>query len=90
MAGPVKFASRFISEPAIQAAMLFVQGTRDAFARNDLIDGLMRKLGPAATLVRIEGGDHSFAVPRSAGRSKHDVEKEIIEAVVAWLAEKGL
>ena len=48
---------------AIAAPMLFLQGSRDAFARPDLLAETMASLGDRATLVEVEGGDHSFRVP---------------------------
>jgi predicted alpha/beta-hydrolase family hydrolase len=47
----------------IEVPMLFLQGTRDPFARPDLLAGVLAGLGDRATLVSIEGGDHSFRVP---------------------------
>jgi len=76
--------------PEVGVPMLFVQGTRDAFARWDLLESLIRRLGESATLHRIEDGDHSFRVPKRTGRSAADVEAELFEAVLAWLAGKGL
>jgi predicted alpha/beta-hydrolase family hydrolase len=46
----------------IEVPMLFLQGTRDPFARPDLLAGVLAGLGDRATLVSIEGGDHSFRV----------------------------
>jgi predicted alpha/beta-hydrolase family hydrolase len=46
----------------IEVPMLFLQGTRDAFARADLLVEALGALGDRATLVQIEGGDHSFNV----------------------------
>jgi predicted alpha/beta-hydrolase family hydrolase len=46
----------------IEVAMLFLQGTRDPFAKPELLDKVISKLGDRATLERIEGGDHSFRV----------------------------
>jgi uncharacterized protein len=43
--------------------MLFLQGTRDPFARPDLLAAVIARLGPRARLVAVEGGDHSFRVP---------------------------
>ncbi|HEY6552953.1 MAG TPA: alpha/beta fold hydrolase, partial [Vicinamibacteria bacterium] len=40
--------------PGIEAPMLFVQGTRDAFARPDLLADLLEKLGPKAWVHRVE------------------------------------
>jgi predicted alpha/beta-hydrolase family hydrolase len=77
--------------PRIVAPMLFVQGTRDAFARWDLLTALLGKLGPRAELCRIEDGDHSFAVrKRTTGRAKAQVMEEIHDAVLGWLDRQGL
>jgi uncharacterized protein len=76
--------------PEVRAPMLFVQGTRDAFARWDLLTALLERLGPAATLHEVAEGDHSFAVPKRTGRSANDVEREVQGAVMAWLDARGL
>jgi uncharacterized protein len=76
--------------PGVEAPMLFVQGTRDAFARPDLLDAVLARLGERAVLHRVEGGDHSFSVPRAPGRTAADVESEITRAVVEWLSARGL
>ncbi len=47
---------------AVAVPMLFLQGTRDTFARPDLLAAVLERLGPRAELVSIEGGDHSFRV----------------------------
>ena len=76
--------------PRVRVPMLFVQGTRDAFARWDLLETLLASLGERARLLRIEGGDHSFVVPRASGRSAADAEAEIARGLVSWLDEQGL
>jgi uncharacterized protein len=48
---------------AVACPMLFLQGSRDAFARPDLLAGVIARLGERATYVEIPGGDHSFRVP---------------------------
>src|SRR2546425_544811 len=40
---------------------------------------------PRATLHTIEGGDHSFRVPRRAGRTDADVWAEIVAVAARWL-----
>jgi predicted alpha/beta-hydrolase family hydrolase len=75
---------------SIPCPMLFVQGTRDAFAQWDLLGGVLERLGPRATLHRVEGGDHSFVVPRRAGGERAAVEREIRRAVVEWIGRLGL
>jgi len=64
----------------IPVPMLFLQGTRDAFARPDLLEPVIARLGERATLVPVEGGDHSFKV---AGARRDDRE---IGASLAALA----
>jgi uncharacterized protein len=76
--------------PAIRVPMLFVQGTRDTFARWDLLQAVIGRLGPLATLHRVEEADHSFRVPKRTGRTTADVEAEIVEASLGWLAASGL
>ena len=46
----------------IEVPMLFLQGTADAFARWDLLEPVLSRLGDRATLHQVEGGDHSFRV----------------------------
>jgi uncharacterized protein len=64
--------------------MLFVQGTRDSLANLPMMRELTAELGSRATLHVVDGGDHSFAVRKSDGRSHDDVMEEIVSAVVAW------
>ena len=45
----------------IRVPMLFLQGTRDPFARPELLEKVVARLD-RATLERVEGGDHSFRV----------------------------
>jgi len=66
----------------IDAPMLFVQGTRDAFAKPDLFAGVIERLGARATVHAIEGGDHSHKVK---GRTAADVEVEIVSAITAFI-----
>jgi len=76
--------------PRIEVPMLFVQGTRDAFARADLLDALMARLGARAELVRVAHADHSFGVLKSSGRTGADVAAEVRGAFLAWLDRLGL
>ncbi len=76
--------------PRIPCPMLFVQGTRDAFARWDLIEDVVVRLGPRSRLLRIEGGDHSFGVTKKSGRSPAQAEAEILAGLRHWLDDHGL
>lgn len=42
--------------------MLFLQGTRDPFATPDLLEAVVARIGPSATLVWLDGGGHTFEV----------------------------
>jgi hypothetical protein len=63
--------------------MLFLQGTRDTLADLDLITSLCSELSHA-TLHVVEGGDHSFAVPKRLGRSGAEVVEELAAAIGEW------
>lgn len=75
--------------PKIPAPMLFLQGTRDAFARDDLLEKTVKGLGQTATLHWIEGGDHSFKVTKRSGRDAAEVEAELLGAALEWLEAIG-
>ncbi len=47
----------------VPVPMLFLQGSRDPFARPELLAAVIARLGPRAEYVEIGGGDHSFRVP---------------------------
>jgi uncharacterized protein len=47
----------------IAVPMLFLQGSRDAFAQPELLAETIASLGARATLIEVDGGDHSFRVP---------------------------
>jgi predicted alpha/beta-hydrolase family hydrolase len=76
--------------PRIVAPMLFLQGTRDAFARMDLLQSVLARLGDRATLHVVEDGDHSFAVRKSKGRTAKEVREEIHRTLIGWLDTHGL
>jgi predicted alpha/beta-hydrolase family hydrolase len=66
---------------AIQVPMLFVSGTRDTFARRDLLESVLGRL-PLARIHWIEGADHSFRVPR---RSPAEVNEEVLDVLEDFL-----
>jgi predicted alpha/beta-hydrolase family hydrolase len=74
----------------VEMPMLFLQGTRDQFAQSDLISGVCQRLAPRATLHTIEGGDHSFAVPKRSGRTPAAVLDELADTLVEWVRSRIL
>ena len=73
----------------VKAPMLFVQGSRDAFGTPEELRPLIRQIGPSADLYVIEGGDHSFKVPKSAGIRQQDVHRAIQDRIATWLRDKA-
>jgi predicted alpha/beta-hydrolase family hydrolase len=68
----------------MQAPALIVQGTRDSFGGPD---DLRAALGRTADIAihSVEGGDHSFKVPKSSGRNQARVHEEILDAATNWM-----
>jgi hypothetical protein len=65
----------------ITVPMLFLQGTRDAFADPALLARAVAAL-PRATLHHLEGGDHAHTV---RGRTVEQVMAELADATLAWM-----
>ncbi|HEV8454793.1 MAG TPA: alpha/beta family hydrolase [Gemmatimonadales bacterium] len=74
----------------VDLPMLFLQGTRDNFARLDLITDVCEELDPNATLHVVEGGDHSFAVLKRSGRTQSEVLGELVDTTVEWARSQVL
>jgi uncharacterized protein len=53
----------------VELPMLFLQGTRDALVELLLLAATVQRLETRATLVPLDGADHSFHVPSKSGRS---------------------
>jgi predicted alpha/beta-hydrolase family hydrolase len=68
----------------VRVPMLFLQGTRDRLAEPELLAPVCDALGRRATLHVVEGGDHSFHVPRRSGRDDAAVLDELAETIAAW------
>lgn len=64
--------------------MLFLQGSRDTFATPALLESVVARIGPAATLQWCEGGDHSFAVAGTK-RAPEEVGASLAPAVAEFI-----
>jgi hypothetical protein len=64
--------------------MLFLQGTRDNLAEVALIEPVVKRLGPAATLHVVDGADHSFHVLARSGRNDREALREILDVFASW------
>jgi len=70
---------------AVRVPMLFLQGSRDEFAQLDLLQPVVAKLAPRATLELFPDADHSFHVPARTGRKDADVREELLEKAARWM-----
>ena len=68
----------------IKKPMLFVSGTRDSFARRDLLEKVVSKIGPNAHIHWIQDGDHSFKTPDAKAGSA-DTLHEALTSLIDWL-----
>jgi len=75
--------------PAVKAPMLFVQGSRDAFGTPEELRPIIARLRHAAELYVVEGGDHSFRVPKRAGVGQQEVYAAIQQHVAEWLRHRS-
>jgi predicted alpha/beta-hydrolase family hydrolase len=71
----------------VRLPMLFLQGTRDSLADLALVRSLCESLGARVRLHVVDGGDHSFHVLKSSGRSDDAVHDELADAIAGWTAE---
>jgi hypothetical protein len=69
----------------VRVPMLFLQGTRDNLAEMRLLEPVVDRLGPLATLHRVREADHSFHVLARSGRNDREVMEEILDAFAAWV-----
>ena len=69
----------------IRAPMLFVQGSRDSLGAADEIRQIIKQLRLPATLFTIEGGDHSFKVPKSSGLTQAQVYESVLDEMARWM-----
>jgi len=69
----------------IQVPMLFFAGTRDSLCDLDKLREVLGKTEGSSELEVIEGGDHSFKVPKSLGVRQEDVYQWILEKTIGWI-----
>lgn len=70
----------------IKKPMLFVQGTRDALGTPEEIQPFVKNLRPPAKIYAIEGGDHSFKVPKKFGLPQEQIYDNAMDEIVHWTA----
>jgi predicted alpha/beta-hydrolase family hydrolase len=83
---PDKLRSKHLR--GIRAPMLFVQGSHDAFGTPDELRAVLGELDVAADLFVVEGGDHSFKVPKRSATSQEQVYEFVLDEIARWLGVK--
>jgi len=69
----------------IEVPMLFFAGTRDPLCSLPLLKGVLERLRAPREILTIEGGDHSFHVPKSLHRQEEEIFAEITATAVEWI-----
>ncbi len=69
----------------VTVPLLFLQGSRDALAELKLLKPLCAKLGKRAELFIVNGGDHSFHMLKSAGKSDEEVLGTVTDKAATWM-----
>ena len=74
--------------PRVAAPMLFVQGSRDSFGTPEELRPVLAGLANATRLVVVDGGDHSFAIPKSSGQTLDDTLAHVADEVAQFIASR--
>ncbi|MBW1980700.1 MAG: dienelactone hydrolase family protein [Deltaproteobacteria bacterium] len=69
----------------ITIPMLFFAGSRDSLCDLPLLQQVLERLSAPWVLEIIEGGDHSFRLPKAAGVSQQAVHERIMLKTLHWL-----
>jgi uncharacterized protein len=70
----------------IRAPMLFIEGTRDTLCDLTALKGVLARLTAPHELFTIDGGDHSFHVPKSSGLTEGEIHARIVIKTLDWLS----
>jgi hypothetical protein len=69
----------------IKKRMLFFAGTRDSLCNMEKLREVLHRLPGQYDLEIVNGGDHSFKLPKSSSRSAESVHRQIVEKCLQWL-----
>jgi uncharacterized protein len=72
----------------IKIPMLFFAGTRDALCDLKLLQAVVGRLNASTELEIIEGGDHSFVLPKSFKVAEETVYEKIQQRTAGWLKQQ--
>jgi predicted alpha/beta-hydrolase family hydrolase len=69
----------------VEMPMLFFAGTRDSLCDMTKLQTVLKKLSAPWKLEIIEGGDHSFHIPKSVGITESDIYDRIVKTARQWI-----
>jgi hypothetical protein len=72
----------------IPAPMLFVQGARDTFGTPAELRAALADVQATSDLYVVEGGDHSFKVPKRGGVPQDRVYGAVLDEIVEWITTR--
>jgi uncharacterized protein len=72
--------------PAITVPTLCLNGTRDTLCRRDLMEAVLKKVGPNFQMHWLEGADHMWHVLKSSGRTDAAVLEEAGTVAEEWIS----
>ena len=72
----------------IDVPMLFFAGTRDSLCDLPALQGVIGRMNGDVELEVVEGGDHSFHVPKSAGLTREEIDAGVTVKTLDWLEKR--
>ena len=74
---------------SVNRPMLFFAGSRDPLCRLELLRPVLDNIPSPCELEVIEGGDHSFRVPKSFHRGETEIYTQIMERAARWIRSEA-
>jgi predicted alpha/beta-hydrolase family hydrolase len=69
----------------VELPMLFFAGTRDSLCNLAILQTVLNKLTAPWELEIIEGGDHSFHIPKSMKITEQEIYERIVKTARQWI-----
>lgn len=69
------------------APMLFLTGSKDRLCRLDLLDRVRADVRVPTEVHVVQDGDHSLDVPARVGRTRPEIQAELLEVTARWLKQ---
>lgn len=82
---PAKAAERAAHLCEVDVPMLFAHGPRDTLAEPAPFEDAVQALGSLASVLEIDGADHSFHVLRRSGRTDEEALGELLDGIAVWM-----